>query len=168
MSLRFSIRIPLIAKFTVSDDENKIRKKRSDFDDNFFDDDESSNSKKDFKKILEPFMNMNMQKYCEIVDSLPKGCMRENFLELWKSNSEKIETLTKDDILMKLNKTDVSPETGHAANFVSLLGAKETNNEGYIISARSLISSWMLHINFSEVDSTKLGNMAGTEGYFKR
>lgn len=109
---------------------------------------------------------MNMQQYCAIVDSLPKGCMRENFLELWKSNSEKIDTLTKNDILAKLNKSEVSPETGHVATFISMLGETQTDADGLIISAKSLFSSWMLHINFSEVESNKLGNMAGTEGEF--
>lgn len=106
-----------------------------------------------------------MKKYCAIVDSLPKGCMRENFLELWKSNYKKITNLTRNEIITKLNETDVNPESGHAANFVSLLGGIERDNEGLIVSAKSLISSWMLHINFSEVDSTKLGNIAGTEDW---
>lgn len=110
-------------------------------------------------------MNFDMKNYCEMVESLPKGCMRENFLELWKSNRERIQNLSKDDIISKLNRTEYSPETGHAANFVSMLGEVARDSDGKIISAKSLISSWMLHINFSEVDSSKLGNNAGTEDW---
>lgn len=91
--------------------------------------------------------------------------MRENFLELWKSNRERIQNLTKDEIVSKLNRTEYSPETGHAANFVSMLGEVARDSAGKIISAKSLISSWMLQINFSEVDSGKLGNNAGTENW---
>lgn len=156
----------MIAQFTVSEDENELRKrkKRSDFDDNFFDEEETSDTKKALTRILGPMMNMDMKRYCAIVDGLPKGCMRDNFLELWKSNNEKIDLLTKDDILTKLNRSEVSPETGHSTNFSSFLGGIETDDNGTIISAKAIHSSWMLHINFSEVDSTNLGNMAGTEG----
>jgi hypothetical protein len=107
---------------------------------------------------------INMQTYCDMVEALPKGCMRENFLELWKSNSEVIGALTKEKIIFKLNKSDVSPETGHVAKFTTMLGDTKVDANGKIIAARSLLSSWMLHINFSDVNSDKLGNMAGTEG----
>lgn len=113
--------------------------------------------------MLEPLLNFDVKQYCTIVETLPKGCMRENILELWKSNQERIGNLTQDEILVKLNKSEVSPETGHPANFVSLLGGVETDNSGYIISAKALLTSWMLHLNFSQADSTKLGNNAGTE-----
>lgn len=110
-------------------------------------------------------MNFDMKQICAIIDTLPRGCLKNNILELWKTNAEKISSLTKAEIVAKLNRTEVSPETGHAAKFVQLLGGIEMDNEGKIIKARSLQTSWMLHINFSEVDSTKLGNMAGTEDW---
>lgn len=106
-----------------------------------------------------------MKQYCTIIEALPKGCMRENLLELWKSNYERIQNLTKEQIITKLNETEVSPETGHAANFAPLLGGVKTNGSGYIVEAKSLLVSWMLHINFTEVDSSKLGNIAGTEDW---
>ncbi|CRK87719.1 CLUMA_CG001509, isoform A [Clunio marinus] len=158
-------KIPLIAAFTVGDSDDR-RRKRDVFDDDFFkDDDDDSESKKKLKKILEPLLNIDMKQYCAIVDSLPLGCMRESVLELWKTNYEKIGNLTKQQIIEKLNETDISPETGHNAKFLSLLGGTETNSSGYITSAKSLLTSWMLHLNFSDVDSTKLGNIAGTEDW---
>lgn len=161
-------RIPLIAAFTTSDDDDRRkrrRRKRSNFNDDFFEDTETSDSEKALKKLFEPLLNIDMKQYCEIVNGLPTGCMRENFLELWKSNDEKIKNLTKAEIIAKLNRTDVNPETGHAADFLSHLGGIKRNREGLVIGAKSLLTSWMLHINFTEVDSTKLGNMAGTEDW---
>lgn len=158
----------MIASFTSTedDDERKRRRRRqSDFNDELFHQDKSSESKRVLRKLFEPLLNIDMEQYCKLIDMLPKGCMRENFLELWKSNSERIQNLSKAEIISKLNRTDVSPETGHAANFVPLLGGVIRNGSGYIVSAKTLLASWMLHINFTEVDSTKLGNMAGTEDW---
>lgn len=156
----------MIASFTTTDDDERKRRRRSDFKDEFFESsDESSESKKALKKLFEPLLNIDMKQYCKMIEMLPRGCMRENFLELWKSNPEKIQSLSKEEIISKLNRTDVSPETGHAANFAPLLGKVHTNGSGYIMSAKSILASWMLHINFTEVDSTKIGNMAGTEDW---
>lgn len=164
--ISFCFRIPLIGAFTVTDDEDQMerRRKRS-RSHNEIPDGEEDDPKNALNKLLEPLMNFDMKNYCEMVESLPKGCMRENFLELWKSNRERIQNLSKEDIISKLNRTEYSPETGHAANFVSMLGQVAKDSDGKIISAKSLISSWMLHINFSEVDSTKSGNNAGTEDW---
>lgn len=106
-----------------------------------------------------------MKQYCAIIEKLPLGCMRDNFLDLWKSNYQRIANLSKLEIVSKLNRTDVNPKTGHEANFISLLGGIERSPDGQVTSAKSLLSSWMLHINFTEVDSNKLGNMAGTEDW---
>lgn len=165
INLQLFYRIPLIAQFTTNEDDNKRRRKRSEFNDDFFEDDDSSETKKALKQIFEPLLNFDMKQYCTIIESLPEGCMRENFLELWKSNNEKIQKLTKEQIITKLNETEVSPESGHAANFFSLLGGIKTNGSGYVISAKSILASWFLHLNFTEVDSNKLGNIAGTEDW---
>lgn len=108
-------------------------------------------------------MGLNMKGYCRIVNGLPRGCMRENFLELWKLNYDRIGNLTTQQIILKLNQTETSPVSGHPTDFVSFLGGVERDSDGMIISAKSLLTTWMLHLNFSEVDSNKLGNMAGTE-----
>lgn len=154
----------MIAAFTSTEQDDRRRRKRSDFNDDFFKEDESSESKKAFKKIFEPFMNFDLKKYCTMIEKLQLGCMRDNFLELWKSNHERIQNLSKEDIIAKLNRTEVSPQTGHPALFVSLLGGVETNSSGFVTSAKSLLTTWSLHINFSEIDSTTR-NMAGTEDW---
>ena len=49
--------------------------------------------------------------FCNMVERLPRACFENNILELWAMNGnyshisdEAIETLTKDDILFKINK----------------------------------------------------------------
>lgn len=91
--------------------------------------------------------------------------MRGNFLELWKSNPDRIQRLTKEEIIFKLNSSEVSPETGHESHFDSLLGRIERNSSGFIISAKTILMTFILHINFTDVDSSKLGNSAGTEDW---
>lgn len=159
--INLALRIPMITEFTVNeeDDERKRIKRRSDSDVDSF------NTRAALNKILEPLLNFDSKKYCEMIEALPLGCMQNNFLELWNSDHEIIQHLTKQEIIAKLNRTQMSPETGHAAEFVSLLGGIETNSSGFIMTAKSLLTTWNLHINFSEVDSTKLGNMAGTEDW---
>lgn len=91
--------------------------------------------------------------------------MKESFLELWNSNDETIKNLTKNDIIKKLNATKFSPETGHQMDFSSLLGDIERDNSGMIISGRSILMSFNLFINFTEVESQDTGNSAGTEDW---
>lgn len=149
----------MIAAFTSNDEDDRRKRRRKRSVDSDYD------SRIALNKILEPLLNFDGKKYCELIESLPLGCMRANLLELWKSNSERIRNLSTQEIITKLNSSEVSPETGHVATFVSLLGGIETNSSGFIISAKSLLTTWSLHINFTEVDSTKLGNMAGTEDW---
>ena len=44
-------------------------------------------------------------------------------------------------------------------------GGIETNSTGFTVSARSVLVSRMLHLNFSLADSSKHGNNAGTEDW---
>ena len=105
------------------------------------------------------------EKYCAMVEGLSKGCLKKNFLELWESNQMRIQSLTKDAIVAKLNRSEVSHKTRHKAEFVSLLGGIETNSTGFTVWAKSVLASRMLHLNFSFADSSKFGNNAGTEDW---
>lgn len=93
------------------------------------------------------------------------GCLQRNILELWKFKAKRIEELTKDDIILALNRTKISPYTGHEMNFAHLLGGIVRDDNGKIISATSILSTWFLHVQFSDVDTNKIGNMAGTEDW---
>lgn len=45
--------------------------------------------------------------YCPLVNALQKGCLQQSILEIWSYDNEKIETLTKEDILLAINSTTI-------------------------------------------------------------
>lgn len=112
-----------------------------------------------------PSVDLSPYLYCPFIENLPTGCMSENLLELWKYDESRMRALTKDDILSTLNRTTVSPVTGHDTDYVHLLGGIRRNSSGHIVGASSLLTHWMLFVNFSQVDHTKIGNAAGTEDW---
>lgn len=112
-----------------------------------------------------PSVDMNQFLYCSIIDSLPLGCMSQNLLEMWKFNELQLKSLTKDDIINTLHSTRISPITGHETNFSQLLGGIKRNRTGHIVAATSLLTNWMVYVNFTEVDHSKIGNAAGTEDW---
>lgn len=84
---------------------------------------------------------------------------------MWKTNETRIKSVTIEEILQKVNSLKISPESGHATNFKAMLGGVEYDENGQIISAKSIITNWMLKVNFSQIDFKKIGNNAGTEDY---
>lgn len=103
--------------------------------------------------------------YCGIINSFPLNCYQQNLLELWNFNRDVIRSLTVEDILNTVNTMDTSLTTGHKMNVTNLLGDIKRNPDGEIIGAGSLITQWFVHVNFSEVDHEKHGNIAGTENW---
>ncbi|XP_035775946.1 NPC1-like intracellular cholesterol transporter 1 [Anopheles albimanus] len=103
--------------------------------------------------------------FCPILEKLEKGCYGSSLLELWKYDREKINNLTKEEIVDRLNKTTVSPVTGHTVEFSALLGDVQRDWSGRIVSAGSLVTHWYVHVNFTEVDADVSGNAAGTEDW---
>lgn len=100
-----------------------------------------------------------------MIDMLSRGCYQENFLELWNLNEDIIRTLSKDDIVLALNRTRINPRTGHVTDFVHLLGGVERNESGHIVLAKSLVTHWMVYVNFA--DTSRVGNDAGTEDWVR-
>lgn len=115
-----------------------------------------------------PSVDMMPFLFCSIIDNLPLGCMAQNLLELWKFDEVRIKALTKEDILLAINNTTVSPTTGHETDFVQLLGGIRRNSSGHIVAASSLLTHWMVYVNFTEVDHSKIGNAAGTEDWVRK
>ncbi|XP_026471686.1 protein patched homolog 2-like [Ctenocephalides felis] len=101
--------------------------------------------------------------YCMIVNSLKLGCLQYNVVDMWKYDLKTIKSLTLDDVLNKLNTTIQSPTLGHPMNYANFLGGVERNTSGHIISAKSILTTWFLNVNFSQVNTDKIGNDAGTE-----
>lgn len=91
--------------------------------------------------------------------------MGQNLLELWKFDVDRIAALEQEDVLRAINETTISPVTGHATNFVQLLGGVQRNESGHIVAAASLLTQWMVYVNFSAVDHEQTGNAAGTEDW---
>lgn len=105
--------------------------------------------------------------YCGIINSFPLNCYQQNLLELWNFNRSAIQNLTVEDILNTINTVDTSLTTGHKMNATNLLGDIKRDDAGLIIGAGSLITQWFVHVNFSEVDHEKHGNIAGTENWVR-
>lgn len=120
--------------------------------------------KKKPKKPFVPSVDLDPEFYCSIVESLPSGCMLENLLEIWRFESDRLPT-TKSDIISALNETKVSPYSGHDMDFEQLLGGIERDESGKIISAKAILARYNLYVNFSDTDSSKIGNLAGTEDW---
>lgn len=163
-------RIPVIAEFTARNKKSRKARSDDDFDDTFFDDkkddiEEKKSKKKKIKKPFVPSIDLDPEFFCSVVESLPTACMLENLLELWKFESKKINQLQKDDIIDTLNETTVSPFSGHEMNYEYLLGGIRRDESGRIISANAIIFRYMLYVNFSKTDSSKIGNLAGTEDW---
>lgn len=171
------LRIPLIVEFTAF---TKHRRKRSgdEFEDEFFANKEenskqsvsSTPSSKRHKsrhkgrdKPFCPSIDLDPEFYCSLIETLPVGCMQENILELWKFNNNLLDKMNKSDIIDLLNSTRLSPWSGHELDIEHLLGGVERDEEGRIVSATSLMANYMLYVNFSDSDSNKVGNLAGTE-----
>lgn len=138
------------------------RRKRSDeisYDEDFFNNDPESF----LKKLLNPSFKMTTKHYCSLVNRIKFGCYQENILDMWKS---KPENFTEKEILDKFSSTHFNQVSGHETNFLSMLGGVEKNaSNNEVISAKSLLLSFYLHLNFSEVDVNKVGNLAGTEDW---
>lgn len=117
------------------------------------------------KRPFNPSVDLDPAIYCSIINNLPMGCLQQNMMELWLFDEVKAGLLNKEDILRKLNTTSVSPFSGHESNFVNLLGGVQRNSTGHIVSAKTIMSYWMVYVNFSNVDHDITGNMAGTEDW---
>lgn len=143
-------------------DFNKsIRQKRDTSKFNFDDSDFLFIKKKSYE--LDPIVVLDPKQYCGIIESFEKICYMQNVLELWEFREDVIENLSNDDIARTIDTVNVSPVTGHTFNYTSLLGEIKRNSTGNIISAKTIKTDWMLHVNFSNVDFKKTGNIAGTE-----
>lgn len=163
-------RIPIIKGFDLS--KIKFRKRRQtngtiEIKDEFSD---------DFFGLEDPVDKTNAQVglfntdnlVCGVFNILPLGCYHQNLLELWDFKREVIQNLTVEDILYAVNNVDISATTGHKMNVANMLGDIKRNEAGEIIGAGALITQWYVHVNFSEVDHEKHGNIAGTENWVRK
>lgn len=55
-------------------------------------------------KTKDPSVDMDSETYCSFVDSMGTECLETSIFELWNYNGDKINKLTKDDIVDKINR----------------------------------------------------------------
>lgn len=55
---------------------------------------------------LDPSTQMNPALYCSFVEAMKKECYTKSLLELWNFKEKQINSLTKEDIIRKINTYD--------------------------------------------------------------
>uniref|UniRef100_A0A1B6KFZ1 SSD domain-containing protein n=2 Tax=Graphocephala atropunctata TaxID=36148 RepID=A0A1B6KFZ1_9HEMI len=111
---------------------------------------------------FEPSVVLPSAIFCSIVSSFSTGCYEHSILEFWNYDEQDIQRLSKEDIIFALNHTTISPVLGLSMQYTQLLGGVVRNESGVIVAASSLLSQWMVHVNFSAVDMDLVGNDGGT------
>jgi len=73
------------------------------FDDDFFDDKNSTSQKNTSIHGFDPSVDLPLSLYCEVINSLDASCWETNLAELWNFDQSTVSSLTKEDILRKIN-----------------------------------------------------------------
>ncbi|CAG9766015.1 unnamed protein product [Ceutorhynchus assimilis] len=110
----------------------------------------------------DPSTTMNAALYCSFIETMKTDCYTKSILELWDFNMTHISLLTKEDIVNDINSYDKNLIFGKLKSYEHLLGGVVKNETGHIIGAKAIENYWLLLVNFSSVDMSKAGNMAGT------
>ncbi|CAH2243068.1 jg2174 [Pararge aegeria aegeria] len=103
--------------------------------------------------------------YCGVLNHLPLACHQYNILDIWNNSEKLIHNLTKNEIVNKINEIKVNPITGHPVDYVNLLGGVVKNKMGHVVEAKSILLSWYMYVNMSEVNLNEVGNLVGTEDW---
>uniref|UniRef100_A0AAG5CW11 SSD domain-containing protein n=2 Tax=Anopheles atroparvus TaxID=41427 RepID=A0AAG5CW11_ANOAO len=157
-------KVPLIAEYTADGARRKRNAEELELED-ASEAPVTTRRPKKSKPLFTPVIDVPSFLFCPMVERLAVGCYGSSLLELWKYNRTTIAGLSKEEIVDKLNRTTISPMTGHTVQFAELLGDVQRDWSGRIVSAGSLVTHWFVHVNFSEVDSDVSGNAAGTEDW---
>lgn len=103
--------------------------------------------------------------YCGFLNTFQMDCLQNNIIDIWSNNADEISTLSKHDIVTKINKAKTNPVTGHPFDYTSLLGGVKRDESGDIVSASSIILTWYTQVNMSSIDMNEVGNLVGTEDW---
>lgn len=124
------------------------------------DDTANSTNKVDFTDFS---LLLDDQFYCDLLKSFPITCLQYNILDIWKNNITLLENVTKSEIIKKVNGEKINPRTGHPMDFTKLLGGVEYDENGSIVKAKSLLLTWYMYVNMTDVNLNDVGNLVGTE-----
>lgn len=103
--------------------------------------------------------------YCALLSSFPMACLQYNILDVFKNNQTILHNITKSHIVDEINSVKVNPITGHPVDYTKLLGGIVRNENGDIVAAKSLLLTWYMYVNMSQVDLNEVGNLVGTEDW---
>lgn len=105
-------------------------------------------------------VNDNQKNFCKMLTKIPSDCLQETILEIFKFNAENVPS-TKEEIIELLHDTKVSPYSGMQKDFSEYLGGVERDSNGMIISATSILSSYKIFGNYSEMNPDKVFEDSG-------
>ncbi|XP_077288110.1 NPC intracellular cholesterol transporter 1-like [Arctopsyche grandis] len=112
---------------------------------------------------IDPSIYLDPKIYCSVLESFPLDCLQRSILELWKFDAEVIAESSLEDVIDKLNKTLIGPVLGHPMDYSNTLGGIRRDDRGKIVSAESVLLTWFVHVDISNMDTSLHGNNAGTE-----
>lgn len=102
---------------------------------------------------------------CSFAQTIPRACLVSSILDLWHNDEDAIEKLSEDDILDALNSGPRPSVTGFEFNPDRQLGGIERDALGKVTKATSMLISWVIRLNYSDIDLQKNGNNGGTEDW---
>lgn len=105
--------------------------------------------------------------YCAILNSLPKGCLVFSIMDIWDFNSTLIRSLSKEEIIDKINSVNISPTLGHPMNYSELLGGITRDEQNRITGAKVVKTQWVVYIDFTKIDMDEMDNDAGTADWVR-
>ncbi|XP_046963436.1 NPC intracellular cholesterol transporter 1-like [Vanessa cardui] len=115
--------------------------------------------------LSDPSLWIDEDFYCSFLESFPLVCLQYNIIDMFKRNATLINNATNDDIITNINNIRINPSTGHPVDFTQLLGGIELDEAGKVVSAKSILLTWYMYVNMTQVDLNEVGNLVGTEDW---
>lgn len=115
--------------------------------------------------LSDPSLWIDEDFYCSFLESFPLTCLQYNILDMWKSNLTLINNASNYDVIKRINGLKSNPSTGHPLDFSQLLGGVVRDETGDIVSAKSILLTWYMYVNMTEVNHNEVGNLIGTEDW---
>lgn len=143
---------------------NSNRKKRS-LDSLNSDNRNKNNSVDSGSDFSDPTLWVSDEFYCDFLDSFQYTCLRYNILDLWKNDLANITQASSQDIIDKVNTVKSNPTTGHPIDYTQHLGGVTYNEQGQLVSAKSIMLVWYTQVNMTAINLNEMGNLVGTEDW---
>lgn len=130
---------------------------------------ENSTSYKDNKDNDDDFSDLTLfvdeDFYCSFLEGFELTCLENNILNIWKNDINKLNKVTKNEIVSKVNTIKTNPVTGHPVDYSKFLGGIKYDDNKNIVSANTVLLTWYTQVNMSAVNLDEVGNLVGTEDW---